>query len=573
MEILVDTNYTLSETNNVWSCFNLDWWPSTKCDYGVCPWYNDSILNVNLNSKMLRNAVEAFEGNVHLRLGGSMGDFVIYNTTGTSSKYCQYSDFSPPTNTSRLGYEIFSGCLNMERWDALNEFCVQANCSILFGVNALYGRNLPGPCEDGVNCRDKPTAACCTNWTGLWDSSQLKPFLEYTFNKKYTIYAYEFGNELVGDNGIESHISVSDYMVDWMQFLDILRSVYAGSDSTTMPLPRVVIPDGTYEEQWFSDFLNSVPLGYEPDIVTHHLYSLGPGSDEDAWMKTLDPASLDQVQVLGKEVQETVTTSACSSAEIWLGEGGGAYNSGRDGVTNSFNSGFWYLDQMGSFATTGHKSYCRQTLVGGNYGMLDWITYEPNPDFYSLLLWSRLMGPRVLAAKTGEVQHTGDGSGSGSNLRAYCHCTRKSASSPQSDHTGVTVLLINLSNTTEMAISNISLTTATVSPALITKSATRSAAFSALLTSANDSHSLNILSTGDRIQYILSSACEGDEMVMLACRQMHLNGVLLSSSNEVMPALEGQVVSQQSVGNNVITMQPLTYGYFVFPDVVVDICM
>ena len=39
------------------------------------------------------------------------------------------------------------------------------------------------------------------------------------------------------------------------------------------------------------------------------------------------------------------------SSSIWIGEGGGAYNSGRDNVTNSFNSGFWYLDQMAIFAT------------------------------------------------------------------------------------------------------------------------------------------------------------------------------------------------------------------------------
>ncbi len=108
---------------------------------------------------------------------------------------------------------------------------------------------------------------------------------------------------------------------------------------------------------------------------------------------------------------------------------GGAYNSGRENVTNSFWSGFWYLDQvrcpdqgncsnstkqdqniyisssirhmlftkccsttlisllllfsafvsapfdprrpqLASFARTGHGAYCRQTLMGGHYGLL-----------------------------------------------------------------------------------------------------------------------------------------------------------------------------------------------------------
>ena len=30
------------------------------------------------------------------------------------------------------------------------------------------------------------------------------------------------------------------------------------------------------------------------------------------------------------------------------------------------------------------KTYCRQTLVGGNYGLLDANTFVPNPDYYRL---------------------------------------------------------------------------------------------------------------------------------------------------------------------------------------------
>ena len=42
--------------------------------------------------------------------------------------------------------------------------------------------------------------------------------------------------------------------------------------------------------------------------------------------------------------------------------------------------------------------YCRQTLVGGNYGLLDpHRDYEPNPDFYAALLWRHTMGTEVLS--------------------------------------------------------------------------------------------------------------------------------------------------------------------------------
>jgi len=53
---------------------------------------------------------------------------------------------------------------------------------------------------------------------------------------------------------------------------------------------------------------------------------------------------------------------------IWMGETGGAYNSGRNTVTNRFMSAFWYVDWLGILANQGHAAFCRQTLIGGNYG-------------------------------------------------------------------------------------------------------------------------------------------------------------------------------------------------------------
>lgn len=33
-------------------------------------------------------------------------------------------------------------------------------------------------------------------------------------------------------------------------------------------------------------------------------------------------------------------------------------------------------------ANFNHKVYCRQALVGGNYGLLDIASFVPNPDYY-----------------------------------------------------------------------------------------------------------------------------------------------------------------------------------------------
>ncbi|RZB57883.1 Heparanase-like protein 1 isoform B [Glycine soja] len=41
-----------------------------------------------------------------------------------------------------------------------------------------------------------------------------------------------------------------------------------------------------------------------------------------------------------------------------------------------------YLDQLGIASCYSTKVYCRQTLIGGNYGLLNTTTFAPNPDYY-----------------------------------------------------------------------------------------------------------------------------------------------------------------------------------------------
>ena len=520
----VDASKIISKTDEIWSCFTMDWWPPSKCDYGYCSWYNNSLINVDLSNKMIRNAILEFKGNAHLRLGGSLGDFVIYNIDNVDG-FCNYEDFSEPTNATHAGYEFFSGCLNQTRWSQLNEFVSQTNLSMIFGIDALFGRTLPGPCPEGTNCRFKESGqtypACCTNWTGQWDHTNAEALIRYTHSQKYPIYAWELGNELAGEKGIDAHISVKDYSVDWMTFIALLDKVYGDNNR-----PKVVVPDTTWMNDWFGSFLSLLDPSLKPDIVTHHLYSLGAGSDPNVWTKTIDASYLDKIYDLAEEVQ-TVVNKASPASSIWLGEAGGAYNSGRDNVTNSFNSGFWYLDQMAIFAARGHGAYCRQTLVGGHYSLLDYFSYEPNPDYYNLLLWSRLMGSNVLETSS---------SNSGI-LRAYAHCTRERPGA-------VTLLLINLSNSSSVTIAEL-----------------------------NIKPIGNVLSFGNREEYILSSAAavwSSDELEILQSKQMLLNGNLLKVDNFIIPTLNPRVVSNAP---NSIAMNLLTYGYFVFPDAGAQICL
>jgi len=535
----IDTSKSLSTTDKTWACVTLDWWPPDKCDYGNCPWFESSMLHLNLQSAKLKGAIGAFNKKVLLRLGGSLEDFVVYDVPGshTQDGYCKYGvdAFSQPTNTTKIGYEIQSGCLPMKRWDDLNGFCQSSGCDIAFGLNALFGRTPPTPaCAPEVNCRVPGPPECCTAWTGQWDPKNSEAFLRYTKDKGYKIFAFELGNELVGSKGIEALFDVQTYLQDWKNFIGAIDSVYGrGSDR-----PLTVVPDTSYEDDWYGEFLRQLSVNSPsllPDVVTHHLYSLGPGVSANAWQAAINVTIMDEVYALGRQIHSTVAKSA-PKARIWMGEGGGCYNSGSNGVTNAFNSGFWFLDQMGSFAATGHGAFCRQTLAGGYYGLLDTDAngnvLGPNPDYYSMLLWSQLMGQTVLKATNSNEDGLGD------QLRIYSHCLSNDAPSYRTG--AVAVLIINLSNTTAAQISSLSTT-----------------------------EQNNLLSLA-RDEYLLTSACgDEDERTLLACRQMLLNGQLLSQadSGDIAPMIPKTVND-----GSPIFIKPLSYGFIVVQSAAAGSC-
>jgi len=56
--------------------------------------------------------------------------------------------------------------------------------------------------------------------------------------------------------------------------------------------------------------------------------------------KILDPAYLDGIATTFSSLQD-ILKSAGTQTTAWVGEAGGAYNSGRNLVTNAFVFSFW----------------------------------------------------------------------------------------------------------------------------------------------------------------------------------------------------------------------------------------
>ncbi|XP_045786602.1 heparanase-like protein 3 isoform X1 [Trifolium pratense] len=398
--VIIHGKCPIGRIHNDFVCATLDWWPPQKCDWGKCSWGHASLLNLDLNNKILLNAVKAFSP-LKIRLGGTLQDKVTYGTADNKEP-CTPFVLKPD-----IMFSFTQGCLPMQRWDELNSFFQKAGVKVIFGLNALAGRSVHG----GVS-------------VGPWNPTNAESFIRYTVSKKYNIHGWEFGNELCGV-GIGTSVAAAQYASDIVVLRKIIQDVYRGVE----PKPLIIAPGGFFDgaANWFKEFLNK--SGESANAVTHHIYNLGAGIDDHLVERILDPTYLDGVASTFSGLKNVLQNSG-TSAEAWVGEAGGAYSSGCHLVSDAFVNSFWYLDQLGMSATYGTRTYCRQTLIGGNYGLLNTTTFNPNPDYYSALLWHRLMGGRVLSTSFYGTK----------KIRTYAHCAKESK--------GVTILFLNLDNST-----------------------------------------------------------------------------------------------------------------------------
>ena len=105
-----------------------------------------------------------------------------------------------------------------------------------------------------------------------------------------------------------------------------------------------------------------------------------------------------------------------------------------------------YADAMGSKAANGYDSFCRQDLIGADYGLLDCATAEPLPDYYTALLWAKTMGRTAFAVDAAGGGGRADGRGAAATVRLYAHCTAAAESAGGAAAGSLTVLAINLAN-------------------------------------------------------------------------------------------------------------------------------
>ena len=507
--------HAIGYVSNRYVCATLDWWPTDKCDYGRCPWGGGSMLTADLDDPLLLAAARRLAPFL-LRLGGSLSDSIVYEEDdgcaprpppelsedppdpgvdgglsdgggggvdgGRSARRRCLSTCGPEAmiKDERVRVGFRGGCLSRARWSELVSFCERAGCEIILSVNALRGRRRV-PCA-GIDCRrTKPPPPCCLNYTGSWDSSNTASLLRHAARHRHPLAAVAYGNELGGHAAIAARLSPAEYAAG----LSVLRrlisemwSVADGGDARARRAPpRVLGPNAQLDASWVAPLLDADP---QLTSVSHHLYSLGAGSIDGGELigKILRADFLDKLGVTAANAVRMVDDGAARHAfaaaaatraaraawagttaqpELWVTEMGGAYNSGRPGVTDAFVSAFWYADALGTLAAHRTKVVCRQTLLGGSYGLIALGNARRTPlanasapgamppargvmpDFWVAALWRRLMGERVLSVWLAPVGEAG----AVAPVRAYAACAASGARAPVG---AVALVIINQRN-------------------------------------------------------------------------------------------------------------------------------
>jgi hypothetical protein len=280
---------------------------------------------------------------------------------------------------------------------------------------------------------------------GVWKTEQAQRFADLTKEAGGSLYAAEFFNEPNMPSatiGMPKSYNAKRYGQEFRIFRDWAKKAVpemkiigpggVGEGGLLKNAPVNALGEHVATEDMMKENPNSV------DAVSYHFYGsvsqrcaflkIGTAVKEDA----LKPAWLDQTLIdfgvygglrdkyePGKPLWNTETAQAACGGSPWA---------------STFLDSFRYLNQLGILAQKGVQTVMHNTLAASDYALIDRDTLTPRPNYWSAVLWRKLMDKTVLASPKSPAPE----------LRLYAHCMRGTKG-------GVSILALNI-GTTEQSL-------------------------------------------------------------------------------------------------------------------------
>ncbi|XP_062592250.1 heparanase-like, partial [Saccostrea cucullata] len=205
------------------------------------------------------------------------------------------------------------------------------------------------------------------------------------------------------------NLTVQELVKDYQKLSSILSKAPAKVRGHILIGPSTIPLVQTRVIKFFNEFLQ---LGGSSAVTSpnfHHYYM----DQASACLRDfIDPDILDGLQVEINHGNDA-TKKFTKGKQLWIGETSSAWGGGAKGLSDTYVAAFMWLDKLGLAAKRNVGAVIRQTFYGANYGLIDHITNEPNPDYWLTFLYKKMVGDYVFETTSSDKNR---------RVRFYCHC-------------------------------------------------------------------------------------------------------------------------------------------------------
>lgn len=316
---------------------------------------------IDLSSARLRNLASAL-GPSYVRVSGS---------------WANWTYFDPDATAGATAPRGFDGLLTGEQWIGVGEFARAVN---------------------GLVVTSFPSSRGARDAKGVWREDSASTLIRFSQSHNVPVVAAEFFNEASLPIGVPRGYAAPEYERDFAIFAEVMREIapeidLVGPGSTSEEISALLPPSITPEE------LLEASAG-DLDVFSYHYYpkvSARCGSTEG-------PEVALSAQFLGrldttKANYERLRDRYLPGAPMWVTEIAQA-GCGGDRWAATYRDVVRFVHNLGRLALGDGNVMFHNTLAASDYGLISEDNLVPRPNYWAAVLWTRLMGRRVLSPKT-----------------------------------------------------------------------------------------------------------------------------------------------------------------------------